>query len=165
LTGCRRDEIGGLAWCEVVGDRIVLPPRRTKNNREHRIPLVPAARAILDGRERNGAFVFGRHPAKPFSGWGVSKAGLDRRIKAAGHQIEPWRLHDLRRSMRTGLGAIGIAPHIAELAINHARKGIEATYDKYRYESEIRTALTLWAHHVLAAVEGRERKVVPLRGA
>ena len=67
--------------------------------------------------------------------------------------------------MRTGLGAIGIAPHIAELAINHARKGIEATYDKYRYESEIRTALTLWAHHVLAAVEGRERKVVPLRGA
>jgi len=60
-----------------------LPPQRTKNARGHRIPIVPAVRTILDSRERNGAFVFGRHSAKPFSGWGVSKAGLDRRIKAA----------------------------------------------------------------------------------
>jgi integrase len=165
LTGCRRDEVGSLCWSEVTADQIVLPPQRTKNNREHRIPIVGAVRAILDGRARNGAFVFGRHPAKPFSGWGVSKAGLDQRIRAAGHQLEPWRLHDLRRTMRTNLGKLGIASHIAELAINHARKGIEATYDKYRYENEIKTALTLWANHVLAAVEGRERKVVPLRGA
>jgi integrase len=165
LTGCRREEVGSLCWSEVTGDQIVLPARRTKNNREHRVPLIPAVRAVLDVRERNGAFVFGRHSAKPFSGWGVSKAGLDRRIMAAGHQLEPWRLHDLRRTMRTGLGKLGVAPHVAELTINHARKGIEATYDKYRYEGEIRTALTLWANHVLAAVEGHERKVVPLRGA
>ena len=103
-------------------------------------------------------------PAKPFSGWGVSKAGLDRRIEAAGHQLSGWRLHDLRRTFRTGLGRLGVAPHIAELAINHARKGIEATYDKYRYEGEIKTALTLWANQVLAIVEGHdERKVVSLR--
>ena len=165
LTGCRREEVGSLCWSEVTDGQIVLPPRRTKNNRGHHIPIVPAVRAILDGRQHNGAFVFGRHPAKPFSGWGVSKAGLDRRIKVAGHQLESWRLHDLRRTMRTGLGRLGVAPHIAELAINHVRRGIEATYDKYRYEGEIKTALTLWTNHVLAAVEGRERKVVPLRGA
>jgi integrase len=165
LTGCRRDEIGSLSWSEITDDRIVLPPQRTKNGREHIIPITPAVRAILDGRERNGVFVFGRHAAKPFSGWGVSKAGLDRRIKAAGHQLSGWRLHDLRRSVRTGLGKLGVAPHVAELAINHVRKGIEATYDKYRYEGEIKTAMTLWANHVLAVVEGRERKVIPLRGA
>jgi integrase len=83
LTGQRRDEIGSLCWSEVTDDQIVLPPQRTKNARGHRIPIVPAVRTILDSRERNGAFVFGRHSAKPFSGWGVSKAGLDRRIKAA----------------------------------------------------------------------------------
>jgi integrase len=166
LTGCRRDEVGSLCWSEVTEDQITLPPRRTKNNREHRIPITVAVRAILDGRKRDGTFVFGRHPAKPFSGWGVSKAGLDRRIKAAGHQLEPWRLHDLRRTFRTGLGVLGVAPHVAELAINHARKGVEAVYDKYKYAGEIRTALTLWANHVLAVIEGRdERKVVPLRGA
>ena len=96
---------------------------------------------------------------------GTCKIGLDRRIKAAGHQLPAWRLHDLRRTFRTGLGALGVAPHVAELAINHARKNIEATYDKYRYEGEIKTALTLWSNRVLCAVEGRERKVVPLRGA
>ena len=110
------------AWGEVTDDQIALPPRRTKNNREHRIPIVPAVRAILDGREHDDTFVFGRHPGKPFSGWGVSKAGLDRRIKAAGHQLSGWRLHDLRRTMRTNLGKLGVAPHVAELAINHARK-------------------------------------------
>jgi integrase len=165
LTGSRREEIGSLCWSEVTGDQIVLPPQRTKNNREHHIPIVGAVHAIFDGRERDDTFVFGRQHAKPFSGWGVSKAGLDRRIRAAGHQLPGWRLHDLRRTMRTGLGKLGIAPHVAELAINHARKGIEATYDKYRYEGEIKTALTMWANHVLAIVEGHERKVVPLRGA
>ena len=67
--------------------------------------------------------------------------------------------------MRTGLGKLGVAPHVAELTINHARRGIEATYDKYRYEGEIKTALTLWADRMLTVVEGRERRVVPLRGA
>jgi hypothetical protein len=61
------------AWGEVTDDQIALPPRRTKNNREHRISIVPAVRAILDGREHDDTFVFGRHPGNPFSGWGVSK--------------------------------------------------------------------------------------------
>jgi hypothetical protein len=74
-------------------------------------------------------------------------------------------LHDLRRSFRSGLGALGTPPHVAELAINHVRKGIEATYDKHKYAGEIKTALTLWTNHVLATVDGRERKVIPLRGA
>jgi integrase len=120
LTGQRRDEIGSLCWSEITDDQIVLPPQRTKNNRGHRIPIVPAVRAILDGRERNGVFVFGRHPAKPFSGWGVSKAGLDRRIKAAGHRLDPWRLHDLRRSLSTAMHEqLGIPPHVVEGVLNH----------------------------------------------
>src|SRR6516164_5005877 len=52
LTGQRRDEIGSLCWSEVTDDQIVLPPQRTKNARGHRIPIVPAVRAILDSRER-----------------------------------------------------------------------------------------------------------------
>ena len=165
LTGCRREEVGSLLWSEIGTNEIRLPAERVKNNRAHCIPITPMVRAILDSRERKGVFVFGRHRAKAFSGWGVSKQGLDRGIKAAGHQLPAWRLHDLRRTFRTGLGALGVAPHVAELAINHARKNIEATYDKYRYEGEIKTALTLWGNRVLGVVEGREHKVIPLRGA
>ena len=165
LTGCRREEVGSLSWSEVTDDQIVLPPQRTKNNRGHHIPITPMVRTILDSRERNGVFVFGRHHAKPFTGWGTCKILLDGRIRAAGHQLPAWRLHDLRRTFRTGLGELGTPPHVAELAINHVRKGIEATYDKHKYEGEIKTALTLWTNHVLGVVEGRERKVIPLRGA
>jgi hypothetical protein len=67
--------------------------------------------------------------------------------------------------MRTGLGRLGVPPHVAELAINHAKAGIVAVYDRYTYESEVAAALAQWAEHVTAVVEGRKRKVVPLRGA
>ena len=169
LTGQRRDEIGSLCWSEVTDDQIILPPQRTKNARGHRIPIVPAVRAILDSRERKGTFVFGRHSAKPFSGWGVSKAGLDRRIRAAGHRLEPWRLHDLRRSLSTGMHEqLGIPPHIVEGILNHVsghKSGVAGVYNRASYERESRIALTRWADHVLAVVEGQERKVVSLRGA
>jgi integrase len=145
----------------------VLPPSRTKNGRGHRIPIVPAVRSILDSRERNGAFVFGRHPAKPFSGWGVSKAGLDRRISAAGHRLAPWRLHDLRRSLSTAMHEqLGIPPHIVEAVLNHIsghKSGTAGVYNRALYERESRIALTRWADHVLAVVEGHAPTVVPLR--
>jgi integrase len=167
LTGQRRDEIGSLCWSEITDDQIVLPPERTKNARGHRIPIVPAVRAIFDGRSRDGAFVFGRHPAKPFSGWGVSKAGLDRRIKAAGHRLDPWRLHDLRRSLSTAMHEqLGIPPHIVEAVLNHVsghKAGVAGIYNRADYQREARIALTRWADHVLSIVEGQERKVIPLR--
>ena len=47
--------------------------------------------------------------------------------------------------MRTGLGKLGVRPHIAELAINHVKGGVEAIYDRHRYQREIRAALAWWA--------------------
>jgi hypothetical protein len=67
--------------------------------------------------------------------------------------------------MRTGLGRLGVPPHIAELAIGHAQRGIKAVYDRYQYESEIAVALARWAEHVTAIVEGRGSKIVPLARA
>jgi len=66
--------------------------------------------------------------------------------------------------MRTGLGRLGIPPHIAELAINHVKGGIQAVYDKYTYQPQIKAALAAWADYVLAVVEGHNDKVIPLRG-
>ena len=56
-----------------------------------------------------------------------------------------------------------MAPHIAELVLNHAKQGMIAVYDKYRYQGEIAAALALWADHVMALVESRATNVVPLR--
>jgi integrase len=55
LTGQRRDEIGALRWSEVDLDRglLVLPASRTKNKRQHEVPLAPMARGILAARSRS----------------------------------------------------------------------------------------------------------------
>jgi hypothetical protein len=113
-------------------------------------------------RQDDRDFVFGRFGGA-FSGWSAAKLRLDARAAiATGKPLAAWRLHDLRRTMRTNLGKLGVQPHIAELAINHVRGGVEAIYDRHRYQREIKAALALWADHLLALAEGRESKVVPL---
>src|SRR5262249_1199026 len=164
-TGCRRDEIARLRWEEVdlEGGRLMLPGARTKNRRPLVLALpAPALQILQSVTHRDGPCVFGdRHHG--FSGWTFAKRQLDARLTAAGTPLPHWTLHDLRRSMRTGLGRLGIPPHICELAINHVQPGIVATYDKYRYEAEVGAAIARWAEHVTAVIEGRKRKVVPLR--
>jgi hypothetical protein len=51
-------------------------------------------------------------------------------------------------------------------AVNHVsghKAGIAGVYNRAAYEKEKRTALAMWADHVMAAVEGRASNVVPLR--
>lgn len=164
-TGCRRDEIARLRWDELdlETDRLVLPSTRTKNRRALTLPLPGPAMEILQSvARRDGPCVFG-DPRHGFTGWTAAKRKLDARLVAAGTPLAHWILHDLRRTMRTGLGRLGTPPHIAELAINHVKAGIIAVYDKHRYETEVAAALAQWAEHVTAVVEGRKAKVVPLR--
>jgi integrase len=72
-------------------------------------------------------------------------------------------LHDLRRTFRTGLGRLGIPSHVAELAINHVRQGMQAVYDRHTYQGEIASALIMWADHVGAILDGRNQQIVKLR--
>lgn len=57
LTGCRRSELGDLKWSEVdlEARTITLPRERTKNGKEHVVPLTGAAMEILTTvRRREG---------------------------------------------------------------------------------------------------------------
>ena len=164
LLGCRRHEIGGLAWTEINLDTglLQIPGDRTKNGRTLELSLPPLALELIASMPREGEYVFGSR--RGFSGWSVLKLQLDLQITTInGRPPTPWRLHDLRRTMRSGLGRLGIPPHVAELCINHVRGGMAGIYDKYTYQQEIKAALARWAEHVLAVVEGREQKVVALR--
>ncbi len=170
LTGCRANEIAALRWSEIHNDRIVLPAERTKNARMHIVPLSDAAKAILEARPRHAArdFVFGRREGRPFTGWTVCQDLLDARIKAAGASVAPWTRHDLRRSVATSMAELGVQPHVIEAALNHVsghKAGVAGIYNRAAYEPEKRQALTLWAERLLALVEGRKSKIVPLRGA
>jgi integrase len=151
LTGCRRDEIGGLRWSEVDlnARTITIPGSRTKNGEQHVVPLSDTAASILAGIARRDGYqhVFGRTLAAGFSGWSSAKAEFDATVK-----LDDWVVHDLRRTVRTGIDKLGILPHICEAVLNHLPPKLVRTYNQNTYENEKRKALDAWAHHLNTVV-------------
>jgi integrase len=165
LTAQRRDEIGSLRWSEVDFDKavIALPVARTKNKREHIVPLSHPALAILKARPRlAGSECVFTTAANGFRGWSKLKIALDGRID----EIAPWRLHDLRRTAATRMADIGVQPWIIEAVLNHVgghKSGVAGIYNRSTYELEKRKALGLWAEHLNSIVTGTSSKIVPIR--
>jgi integrase len=141
-----------------------IPAEVTKAGRAHRVPVPPQLAAILDAlpilagtdlvfpgshhRKRDGASA-GR---PPISGWSKRLAPVRQATAARG--LRPWTLHDLRRSVRTGLGRLGVDAEIAELMLNHAPGDeLAAVYDRGDYWDRRVDAARRWADHVLAAVK------------
>ena len=168
LTGARRDEIASLRWSEIDLDAatITLPPARTKNRREHLIPLSEPALAILATQPRrlDRDCVFGRGAGRGFQNWSRSKASLDARIAAAreGKALD-WTPHDFRRSLSTALHErFGVLPHVVEAILGHAdghKAGVAGIYNRAVYLDERRRALERWADHVVATVTGIPKRV------
>ena len=184
LTGARRTEVGGVRWDELDRDKALwmLPAERAKNGRAHAVPLAQLALYILDAvpRREDRDMLFG-DGAGSFSGWSKAKAALDKRIAASrlavtssgklqprAEPMRPWTTHDLRRSVATHMAELGVLPHVIEAALNHVsghKAGVAGIYNRSTYEREVKAALTLWADHVGALVEDRERKVIALEAA
>lgn len=157
LTGQRRGEIAALQWNWIDLDKqhITLPKTVTKNKRVHTFPIGDMAVQVFEKRPRlkDNPYVFpaahDRYKDKPatvFNGWGKPKARFDEQLK-----IEPWTLHDLRRTFRTMWAELAISREIAERYINHVsgvHSGIQAVYDRHKYMDEMRTAVTMWETHL-----------------
>jgi integrase len=171
LTGQRAGEIGGLRWSEVDFDRdlVALPSQRTKNHQAHEFPMSGAVRDIFKARTRTRDFVFGRGVAG-FNGWDRSKKRLDEKItEKLSAELPQWTVHDLRRTLATGLQRLGVRLEVTEAILNHVggnRSGVGGVYRRYNWATEKRQALDSWAAHVLAVVSGKKGKsnVTQIRG-
>jgi integrase len=158
FTACRRDEIGGLHRSEFNPDSgiLTIPGARTKNGHPLILPLPPIAADLLRSAPRRAEreYFFGSAGGS-FSRWSYEKKSLDLRLAQGGHVLDRWTLHDLRRTVRTGMGKVGIRPHIAELVLNHVghKAGVAGTYDTHDYVSEIGEALRIWSEHLMLIAE------------
>ena len=69
--------------------------------------------------------------------------------------LQPWRLHDLRRTLATGLQRLGVRFEVTEAVLNHisgTRGGVAGVYQRHDWTEEKRAALNAWASHVAALV-------------
>jgi integrase len=178
LTGQRRGEVSGMRWDELDLDAgtWALPGERTKNGQPHVIPLPAEAVALLRRvKRRQGAvFVFEGPSKTAMTGFGKMKARLDLALaqaaQEAGRQALPWVLHDLRRTMATGLQRLGVRLEVTEAVLNHvsgSRSGIVGVYQRHGWDREKAEALKGWSAHVLHAAGGGSAagNVVDLRRA
>jgi integrase len=148
LTGCRREEIGGLRWDEIRDDQLKIGTGRMKGGIAHEVPLLPAINATLPTYRRGAAFcVFGRR-GTGFSGWSKAKQVLDAKLAMAGHSMKPWTVHDLRRTFSTRLHDAGIEPLVVEALLAHKQPGVAAVYNRASFRDAKRSALTCW-HEIL----------------
>jgi integrase len=167
LTGQRRSEIAGMRRSEISDDVWTLPPERTKNKQRHGVPLSAQALAIIDAmRQFAGSdYVFTTTGKAPLGHFDQTKAEIDAQMKPS----TPFVLHDLRRTVATGLQKLKVPLEVTEAVLNHtsgSRGGIVSVYQTHQYAPEKREALQIWAEHVDRLVSGRpaEDKVVSLVG-
>ena len=166
LTGARRDEIASAKWSEVDFDKklLTLSPDRMKGDAAHVVPLTDSVIDIFKGLPRLGEHCFATSAKGPVSGFSKAKRRADELMRELGAE-QPWRLHDLRRSMRTGLSALGVQDRIAELTIGHRVQGLHKVYDQHSFLQERRDALARWEQHLLGIVEMRPANVLPFSKA
>lgn len=159
FTGQRRDEVTNLAWDEVDESLTVwsMPGSRTKNGKPHIVHLSEPATVLLRQTPRIGRLAFSLDGERSFQNFGHAKARLDEIA-----DVHDWVLHDLRRTVVSGMARLGVPPHIADKILNHqtgAISGVAAVYQRHEFLDERRAALDLWGQHVegLLSTDAGER--------
>ena len=180
LTAQRREEVGGMRWAELDLEKRIwsIPRERAKSDRANIVHLSAMAVDIIEALPRTGELVFSGTGKTAVSGYSRATARLDRLMAEQHHQdsgdpeaeIEPWILHDLRRTAATGMAEIGIAPHVVDKILNHSAgtiRGVAAIYNRHAYLDERKGALEAWGRRISALVhpEAPQNNVVELSRA
>lgn len=157
VTGQRREEVAGLDWRELdrASTTWTLPKERVKNGNSNLVPLNDLALQLLDqtaGSQEwpKRGLVFATSGGKSFSGFAKGKAQLDKRL-GWDDAIEPWRIHDLRRTLATGLQRLGTRFEVVEAVLNHvsgSKSGVAGIYQRHDWANEKRMALQAWGRHI-----------------
>jgi integrase len=165
LCGQRRSETAAMRWADIDPDAATwtIPAAISKSGRAHVVPLPPAVMEIIRATGRTTSpLVF------PGRGGGVM-SGWEKRMRpvreAAG--LAHWTMHDLRRTFRSGLSALGVDYAVRELMLNHVVGGdLDQRYDRDPRLAGRVEAARRWAEHVARITStGSRGEVVRLRPA
>ena len=168
LTGQRKSEVAEARWSEFDLDKKLweIPAERMKADAGHAVPLSDEAMKVLQSLPRftKGDFLFSAsYGVRPVvGGFGKAKLALDARMRGELRQLPPFVIHDIRRTMRTGLSSLPVPDLIRELVIAHTKPGLHKVCDQHAYLDEKRHALDLWAKRLRDIIEPPPANVVEL---
>jgi len=158
LTGQRRNEVfeADRVEFDVAAATWTIPGARAKNGVAHIVPLSPDMLKIVKellSKERAEKLF----PAR--GNLDVGPSGFSKAMKRirtllqvqSGQPVPHWTLHDLRRTMATGLQRLGVRLEVTEAVLNHisgSRSGIVGVYQRHDYFREKGDALKDWSKEV-----------------
>ncbi len=140
-TAVRSEEARSARWAEIDLDQGVWTISDTKEGKPHLVWLSAGTLRVLDGIQRNGPFLFAAPTREGFMD-PPQKATETVRERSG---VADFRLHDLRRTVRTRLPGLGVSPDVAERVLGHALPGMRRVYDQYDYLPQTRRALEAWS--------------------
>ena len=160
LTAQRREKIATMRWDDVTVDGVWnIPAEDREKGSGGALVLPEMALNIIRGQKRIGdnPYVFAGRSDGHFKGFSPCKRAFDAKAK-----IEPWMIHDLRRSSRSLMARAGVRPDVAERVMGHAIQGVEGVYDRHSYRDEKANALKRLAGLLDTILNPPADKVVPL---
>jgi integrase len=175
MTGQRVGEVSGMTRAEIDLEKAIwtIPAERSKNKREHVVPLSDTAISVIGEQiAESEALAKRKDRAMPqwiFPGPGaraaVTAPAIAKAVTRCEWGIAHWTPHDLRRTAATGMEGAGVSPFIIGHVLNHV-SATKATvtsrvYARYTYDKEKAEALTLWAGKLAGILTGGAN-VVPL---
>ncbi len=159
LLGQRESEIAAMKRSD-IRKGVWYMPAENKSARENEIPLSKIALDIIESLPDTGNdLLFTTTGTTPVSGFSKAKKRLDKLMQVEKH----WRIHDLRRTLRTWLPKFSVPRVVSELLLNHSLKGLDEIYDHHDYMDEKRRALEKWATRIESIAHEEESKVIPYR--
>lgn len=143
LSACRIGEVCGAEKREIDAQSRTwtIAGERTKNHKDHTLPLSPAAWAIVEPRLSGGEpWVF---PGILRSGPQDQRSGPIRYLRGLQLGIHS---HDLRRTAATRMGDLGVSDDVIGLVLNHSPESVTRIhYQHSRRTGQMRAALERWA--------------------
>ena len=136
-----------MQWDDVVDGVWSIRSEKHEKTNAGRLRLPQLALEIIAAQPRiaGNPHVFAGRGDRAFDAFSVRKTELDDTLTFA----SPWVLHDLRRTCRKLMTRAKVRPDVAELALGHSIKGIQATYDDpHEYAGMINDAIQRVADEV-----------------
>ena len=161
ITGARRNEAASMRWTQVDGSKWTIPSEITKSGRLHEVPLPRLGLHVLSTCQTTDDLVFSTTGVTPFSGFTKAKRRLDDMSGTS-----EWRIHDLRRTVASGMAHLEVPPHVVERILNHstgALGGVAGIYNRHGYLKEKSDALQKWGEHLEELTESHLENVVYLK--